>query len=159
MSKTQTILKTYRLKGFIGIKKLIKDKLFPNKMKHIKKLNLYLKYFKGKNGLPDRSHTFDHNRSVTLFEHLEGDLKNEIDETDLTHLTEIIELHDLSMDLIAGTAEQFKNRSLDNFNKRCLHHHVFDFKLLQKIYDHFNIKVIDMAFVKPYHQIILGIKQ
>lgn len=109
--------------------------------------------------LPDKKYTFDHNRPITTFEHLTDDLNHEIDETDLTHLTEILELHDLIMDSPAGTKEQFKNRSLNNYQNRCLHHHVFDFDLLEKIYNHFDVEVINMTFVKPYHQIILGIKR
>lgn len=109
--------------------------------------------------LPYKRGTFDHNRSVTSLEHLLHDLENNIDETDLTHLNEIIELHDLNMDLPAGTKAQFKERSLKNYHNRCLHHHVFDFKLLQNIYAHYNVKTINTTFVKPYHQIILGIKQ
>jgi SAM-dependent methyltransferase len=109
--------------------------------------------------LPDKRYTFDHNRSVTAFEHFKDDLKNDINEKDLTHLTEILKLHDLKMDSPAGSEEQFKKRSLDNYKNRCLHHHIFDFKLLQNIYFHFNIKIVNMTFVEPYHQIILGIKQ
>lgn len=109
--------------------------------------------------LPDRRYTFDHNRPVTTFEHLKDDLKNEINESDLTHLSEILDLHDLSMDLLAGTAEQFKNRSLDNYNNRCLHHHIFDNVLLKKIFKYCNIKVLNIAFEKPNHIIILGIKK
>lgn len=109
--------------------------------------------------LPDRRFTFDRNRPITAFEHLLDDLKNEIDEKDLTHLSEILKLHDLEMDLRAGTEDQFKDRSLDNHNNRCLHHHIFDFELLKKIYDYFDVKVVNMTFVKPYHQIILGIKR
>jgi hypothetical protein len=40
-----------------------------------------------------------------------------------------------------------------------LHHHVFDFELLRKIYKHNQVKIIDTSFERPNHQIILGIKQ
>ena len=109
--------------------------------------------------LPDKNFIFDHNRDVTKFEHLLEDLNNNIDETDLTHLPEILKKHDLSMDLAAGSIEQFKNRSLDNFSNRCLHHHVFDFELLEQIFEYNNIEIIEKSFAKPYHQIILGIKK
>ncbi len=109
--------------------------------------------------LPDKNFTFDHNRDVTKFEHLLEDLNNNIDETDLTHLPEILKKHDLSMDLAAGSIEQFKNRSLDNFSNRCLHHHVFDFKLLEQIFEYNNLEVIEKSFAKPYNQIILGVKK
>jgi SAM-dependent methyltransferase len=109
--------------------------------------------------LPDKNFTFDHNRYVTTFDHLLEDLNHNIDETDLTHLPEILLLHDLSMDLAAGTQEEFEKRSLDNFNNRCLHQHVFDFNLLEQIFDYYQIKIIDKSFAKPYHQIILGVKK
>lgn len=109
--------------------------------------------------LPDKSFTFDHNRDVTTFDHLLEDFNNTIDETDLTHLPEILQQHDLSMDLAAGTKEQFEKRSLDNFSNRCLHQHVFDFELLGQIFEYNNIEVIDKSFAKPYHQIILGVKK
>lgn len=109
--------------------------------------------------LPDKRVTFDQNRPVTIFEHLLDDLKKDVDETDLTHLDEILELHDLSRDLAAGTEGQFKERSLSNYQNRCLHHHVFDFELLRKIYKYNNVKVIDTSFERPNHQIILGVKQ
>lgn len=109
--------------------------------------------------LPDKRYTFDQNRPITPFGHLLDDLKKDIDETDLTHLDEILELHDLSRDLAAGPREQFKERSLSNHENRCLHHHVFDFELLRKIYKYNNVKVIDASFERPNHQIILGIKQ
>lgn len=109
--------------------------------------------------LPYKKVTFDHNRLVTTFEHLLDDLEKDVDETDLTHLDEILELHDLNRDLAAGTKEQFMKRSLENHKNRCLHHHVFDFKLLRKIFKYYNIKLVNTAFENPNHQIILGIKQ
>lgn len=260
----KTIIKTYRAKGIFGIRELISNKIFPHKVKSIKRIDHFLKYFADKKGieiggpsaifskeipvyqvantldgcnfsshtiwegdisegenfnyfenrkgyqyiceasnletipnenydfliashclehcantlktveewlrvikkggvilliLPDRKYTFDHNRPITTFDHLMEDFNNDIDEQDLTHLAEILESHDLSMDLPAGTMGQFKRRSLDNFKNRCLHHHVFDEKLLLKIYTHLDIRVIDIVFVKPYHQIVLGIKK
>jgi len=109
--------------------------------------------------LPDKRFTFDHNREVTSFEHLIEDYSSNIDETNLTHITEILELHDLNMDTPAGTIQQFKQRSLDNYNNRCLHHHIFDFELLHEIYDYFDIEIIDISLIKPYHQLILGVKK
>lgn len=109
--------------------------------------------------LPDKRYTFDHNRPITTFDHLLDDLENDVDETDLTHLEEILELHNLNKDLASGTKEQFKKRSLENHENRCLHHHIFDFELLKNIYNHFDIKIMNTTFAKPYHQIILGVKK
>jgi SAM-dependent methyltransferase len=109
--------------------------------------------------LPDKRYTFDHKRPVTPFAHLLDDYNNNADEKDLTHVNEILELHDLAMDKAAGTTDQFRQRSLNNYENRCLHHHVFDFPLLQEIYTFFKIETVATRFIRPYHQVIAGIKK
>jgi SAM-dependent methyltransferase len=76
--------------------------------------------------LPNYSETFDHRRTPTSVDHMFEDFRQDTQEDDLTHLPEILEKHDLSMDPLAGSADEFRRRSLDNFSNRCLHHHVFD---------------------------------
>jgi SAM-dependent methyltransferase len=98
--------------------------------------------------LPRKDHNFDHKRPITSFEHLLEDFLNEIDEHDLTHLDEILHLHDLSLDLPAGSLGQFKQRSLKNFENRCLHHHVFDDILVQKMCAYLDIRVIEQTVTK-----------
>ncbi len=75
--------------------------------------------------LPHRDFTFDWRRPITTVEHMKKDYEMGTPESDLTHLDEILELHDLSRDPGAGTAEQFRERSLQNAKFRALHHHVF----------------------------------
>ncbi len=62
----------------------------------------------------------------TSVDHMLEDFRQDTQEDDLTHLPEILEKHDLSRDPGAGSIEEFRRRSLDNFHNRCLHHHVFD---------------------------------
>jgi SAM-dependent methyltransferase len=76
--------------------------------------------------LPDYRRTFDHRRPPTPLRHMIDDYEKGTEEADLSHLSEILELHDLSLDPWAGTMENFRKRSLRNFENRCLHHHVFD---------------------------------
>ena len=92
--------------------------------------------------LPNKRFTFDHKRSVTKFAHLLEDYQNNTGENDLTHLKEILELHDLNMDKPAGSKEQFQVRALKNFETRSIHHHVFDIAVLKEIYSFFNFEVI-----------------
>lgn len=92
--------------------------------------------------LPDKRNSFDHNREDTCFNHLLSDYKTDVDEHDMTHLNEILEKHDLSLDKEAGTFEQFIASSLDNYKNRCLHHHVFSTELLTDIADYFELNVI-----------------
>jgi SAM-dependent methyltransferase len=92
--------------------------------------------------LPKKNSNFDHNREITKFRHLLEDFESDVSEYDLTHLPEILKLHDLKKDWAAGNFNDFKSRSLDNFNNRTLHHHVFDLPLILKIFQHFNIEVM-----------------
>jgi len=107
--------------------------------------------------LPDKKNTFDHQRNVTTFQHLLDDYKNNVEEDDLTHLSEILKLHDLSRD-IAGDEADFKKRSYNNFANRCLHHHVFDFSLLRQIFNYFKVEIRNEQWLPPYHQIVLAEK-
>jgi SAM-dependent methyltransferase len=84
--------------------------------------------------VPNKDVTFDHRRAVTPFRHLVDDFEANVDEDDLTHLDEILADHDLAMDPWAGTLEQFRLRSLENFENRCLHHHVFDAALIREVF-------------------------
>jgi SAM-dependent methyltransferase len=92
--------------------------------------------------LPKKEHNFDHRRSVTPFEHLLDDFRNGTTEHDLTHLDEILTLHDLSMDLLAGDRANFRTRSERNFENRCLHHHVFDADSIRKMLKFVGVSVI-----------------
>lgn len=83
--------------------------------------------------LPRKESNFDHKRSVTTFQHLKQDFENNVDEKDLTHLNEILELHDLKRDVHADSFENFKKRSEHNFENRSIHHHVFDMQLLKEM--------------------------
>lgn len=109
--------------------------------------------------LPDRHSTFDRKRKYTPFEHLLQDYQNNTQENDLTHLPEVLSLHDLSLDPLAGKDfEAFKRRCEQNLEHRGMHHHVFSQNLLKQMLEHFQVKVIDQYFVPPYHQIIIGQK-
>jgi SAM-dependent methyltransferase len=91
--------------------------------------------------VPNKTENFDHRRPDTRFEHLLEDFQSEIDEHDMTHLDEILALHDLSRDSEAGDIEQFRARSLRNFENRCLHHHVFNMPLVCEVMRHFGLSV------------------
>ncbi|WP_183563554.1 methyltransferase domain-containing protein [Mucilaginibacter sp. SP1R1] len=108
--------------------------------------------------LPDKRFTFDHKRPDTSFAHLLSDLELNTGEDDLTHLSEILELHDLSLDHGAGDYESFKKRSENNFEVRGLHQHVFSQALLKECLEYFDLKVQLQHFVAPYHQIIIAQK-
>ena len=108
--------------------------------------------------LPHKDGTFDHNRPITSLNHLIEDFKKNVKEDDLTHLPEILKLHDLNLDSAAGNFELFRERSMDNYKNRCLHHHVFNTELVIEIFNYFNLQIISVDPVLPYHIIVMGRK-
>jgi len=104
--------------------------------------------------VPEKKYTFDHRRDYTPFGHFIEDEANDVDETDLTHLDEILRLHDLFMDPGIDNFEAFKRRSLDNFHNRCFHQHLFNFGNLSQLADHLQLEVVATNFTPPYHNIV-----
>ncbi len=95
--------------------------------------------------LPNPQSNFDHRRPVTRFEHLLDDERADVGEDDLTHLDEILALHDLDRDPWAGGRENFERRSRDNMRHRGLHHHVFDAALMARLCAHVGLTPIRQA--------------
>lgn len=91
--------------------------------------------------VPEKTETFDHNRDYTTFEHLLEDYKSDTGEDDLSHLPDIIEKHDYSLDPECGGKQKFIERAKKNLENRCLHHHVFEEETLRKSYKFAGIKV------------------
>lgn len=107
--------------------------------------------------LPNKVSNFDHRRAFTRFDHLLADFKNNTGEDDLTHLPEILQLHDLRRDPQARPPSFFKERCQNNFSNRCLHHHVFDEGLIRKTMDHCQLQV-KLFHVTPDCYYVLALK-
>lgn len=106
--------------------------------------------------LPYYQDIFDHRRQPTSVGHMLEDFERGTGEDDLTHLPEILEKHDLSMDLPAGTKEEFHRRSLNNFSNRCLHHHVFDERNSRELLTAVGFEVLSLDTVLSPHILILA---
>jgi len=106
--------------------------------------------------LPYYRRTFDHRREPTSVDHMLEDFERNVGEDDLTHVPEILEKHDLSMDPKAGSLEQFRQRSLDNFSNRCLHHHVFDKKNSRELLQRTGFNVRTSYLGVPCHICIVA---
>jgi SAM-dependent methyltransferase len=109
--------------------------------------------------VPHRDGTFDHRRPVTRLEHLLDDLRRNMGESDLTHLPEILDLHDLSMDPGADTAASFRARGERNAEFRSLHHHVFDTRLAVAAVSQAGFEPIEVELLQPYHIVVLARKR
>lgn len=108
--------------------------------------------------LPHKDRTFDHRRPVTTLEHLIADFSARTTEDDLTHLPEILTLHDLARDLEAGGPEDFAVRSRNNPENRCLHHHVFDTALAVGLVEYMGLRVQAAEEIAPFHILIVARK-
>ncbi len=108
--------------------------------------------------LPNKAYTFDHRRPYTTFAHLKEDFDLDTQEDDLTHLDEILRLHDLDKDPPAGTPEEFRQRSLRNFENRALHHHVFDPKIMSDLFSFAGFKLLRESIDFPPNIVAFGRK-
>jgi len=106
--------------------------------------------------LPHKDGTFDWRRPTTPLAHMVQDYENGVGEEDLTHLPEILELHDLSRDQAAGTKEQFRERCLANHINRAMHHHVFDTMTALETLNHMGLRILRVDYLRPLHIIILA---
>jgi SAM-dependent methyltransferase len=108
--------------------------------------------------VPHRDGTFDHRRPVTAFEHLVEDFRQDVSEADLSHVPEILALHDLWKDPEAGDPAAFRERALHNLENRCLHQHVFDPPLAARAVDHAGLQILSLESFRPFHIAVVARK-
>jgi hypothetical protein len=84
------------------------------------------------------------------------DFERNTQEDDLSHLPDILQAHDLSMDRAAGSADEFRSRSLNNFTNRCLHHHVFNERNSRDLLTSVGMEVLAVESAFPYHIFLLA---
>jgi SAM-dependent methyltransferase len=94
--------------------------------------------------VPDPQWTFDHRRPVTTLAHLIEDFERSTGEDDLTHMPEILRLHDLNRDPGVESHEAFKTRCENNFVIRGMHHHVFSAPLVRSVLEHSKFSVLSI---------------
>jgi len=107
--------------------------------------------------VPDKRTTFDHRRPYTSFAHIQSDFENNTSEDDLTHMNEILVLHDVGLDPGVRSRQQFRMRCLKNESVRAMHHHVFSTETLIRMFTQVETKVLNLIIERPFH--IIGIAQ
>jgi len=108
--------------------------------------------------VPDKRATFDHRRPFTSMEHVEKDFEANTPEDDLTHLQEILALHDLELDPAAGSPQEFRERCLANSAVRAMHHHVFSAEVLARMMGRAGMRVANLSSERPGHILAVGRK-
>ncbi len=104
---------------------------------------------------PHADGTFDHRRPITSLEHLLADCEAATPESDLTHLDEVLELHDQKRDL-AGDPQAFEARARENAVHRTMHHHVFHSGRLLELVDAAGLVAYRLACRRPYHVVLVA---
>ncbi|MGZ4877143.1 MAG: methyltransferase domain-containing protein [Candidatus Angelobacter sp.] len=108
--------------------------------------------------LPDYRKTFDHRRTPTPVDHMFEDYSQNVGEDDATHVPEVLQLHDLDMDvtLRSHTLEELRVRSMSNLANRCLHHHVFDEVNSADLLARVGLEILALELAFPCHIFILS---
>lgn len=106
--------------------------------------------------IPHKEGTFDHRRQVTTLEHLLDDLRRGTQEDDFTHLDESLQLHDFARDPQVLDAQEFANRCTANEQYRCIHHHVFDTRLVGEVVDKAGLQIKALEAIKPHHIVVVA---
>jgi len=101
--------------------------------------------------VPDKRWTFDRRRPYTSFDHLEADFRSNIEEDDLTHLDEVLRLHDFALEAPGGSWEDFRDRCFQNVTVRAMHHHVFSPEVLIRMFAHARMQALSVAESQPNH--------
>jgi SAM-dependent methyltransferase len=108
--------------------------------------------------VPARDGAFDHRRPITTMAHLVEDFEKNVGEDDLTHVSEILRLHDLSKDPGATDTAAFRKRAARNAEFRSLHHHVFDTRLAVDAVFHAGFEPVAAEALEPCHIVVLARK-
>lgn len=108
--------------------------------------------------LPHLERTFDHRRPVTQLKHLIEDFHDDVSEDDLTHLSEVLEHHDLEKDPHSGGRDQLEARSRNNIQTRSMHHHVFTTSTAIELVGYVKFEVLAVELLRPYHILIVARK-
>ena len=108
--------------------------------------------------VPHKDATFDHRRPVTTLQHLLDDRERRTAEDDQTHLDEVLRLTDLSLTPGVADRASFEARSRRNVENRCVHHHVFDTRLVLEVLNVANLQVRAIQPMLPCHIVVIAEK-
>ena len=107
---------------------------------------------------PDMRRTYDRKRPLTKLQHILEDYRNQTQEDDSTHFSEVLRLHDLSRDGTASSYLEHETRTALNTTNRIMHHHTFDMKLLVNLLKEVGFSVTDTQTFRPFHLLAIARK-
>jgi SAM-dependent methyltransferase len=90
-------------------------------------------------GVPDKRHTFDHKRDRTPLSHLIEDFNKDVDQADLTHVSDYIEKWD-KPDVDSSDKETLLKDARE-YPQSLVHHHVWITEDIKEIFEYMNLKI------------------
>jgi len=106
--------------------------------------------------VPHYRYIQDRPRGATPIAHMMEDFRANRDESDLTHVNEVIELQEFEPTDRAPTRDAKRQLLLGNATLRVMHHHCFDEHNAPKVLEAAGLSVRHMKFVRPYHLVLLA---
>lgn len=106
--------------------------------------------------LPHRDGTFDWRRPVTTMAHLLKDEALSTPESDLSHMEEVLRLHDIDRDPGVSSMSLLRERIKNNSLLRVVHHHVFDTRLAIAAVEHTGWHIEMAEAHLPHHIAIVA---
>lgn len=107
---------------------------------------------------PNMNFTYDRKRPLTKLDHIISDYQNNTEESDNTHISEVLQMHDLDQDSTVISYEEHEIRTLNNYETRIVHHHTFNMELLIELLLYCNFKIIEYQTFKPYNLMVIAQK-
>jgi SAM-dependent methyltransferase len=105
--------------------------------------------------LPHHRHNFDRKRQPTPVNHMMDDYAQNRDESDLSHIKEVLELQEFTPTDKVPSREHFLAILENNKQVRLMHHHVFDERNSEALLKAVGFGVFSVQFIKPHHIVLL----
>lgn len=97
----------------------------------------------------------DQLRKPTPLNHMVQDYKSDVSEYDLAVMQEVIQIHDKLGDWTRDEYNQYITSAKDNFEHRCLHHHVFAMLNTLELVDYVGFQICYAIVYSPSDIIVL----
>lgn len=105
--------------------------------------------------LPHYRHTFDRKRQPTSVSHMMDDYAQNRDESDLSHIEEVLELQEFTPTDKVPSREHFRAMLQNNKQIRLMHHHVFDEQNSEALLKTGGFNLLQVQVIKPHHIVLL----
>ncbi|MCL1920674.1 MAG: class I SAM-dependent methyltransferase [Kiritimatiellaeota bacterium] len=106
--------------------------------------------------VPHKNGTCDRFRPITTLQHLIQDYQQAVTESDLTHLEEVLSLHDFTKESFSRSS--YREMVLNNYSTRSIHHHVFDTYTAIEMMDYMQLRIHRVVPFRPFHIAIFAQK-